>query len=257
MPKRKRKQTDNGFQENAEHAAAAAVDGSQENVKYKGVWKDGKRYRAAISTDSKRQYLGFFDTAKEAAQAFDRAAIEAGRPISKLNFLDQVPQDYKPKMKKLQSNNTIGYRGVYKNGTRFTAKIYQDGKQYHLGYFDATREAAIAYDLAAIQAKRSKSDLNFPDMIHVKKKINKKKKKQSGNGSRGGGLHGSKKKRRKVVPMMKVATKKKIKQSTTSMHSTRKMESNKLLVKKKSVFFHRGFQNGLHITREFPRIRTE
>ena len=63
-------------------------------------------------------------------------------------------------MKKLQSNNTIGYRGVYKNGTRFTAKIYIDGKQYHLGYFDGTREAAIAYDVAAIQYKQ-----NVPNLI--------------------------------------------------------------------------------------------
>jgi len=69
---------------------------------------------------------------------------------------------------------------VYKNGNRFTAKIYINGKQYHLGYFDATEKAAVAFDLAAIQAKRPISYLNFPDMIHhdVEKKISKKKKRK-------------------------------------------------------------------------------
>ena len=39
-------------------------------------------------------------------------------------------------------------------------------------------EVAIAFDLAAIQAKRPKSDRNFPDMIHVKKEIPKIKKRK-------------------------------------------------------------------------------
>ena len=47
-----------------------------------------------------------FDTPKEAAEAYDLAAIQAGRPTSKLNFLDQVPKKYKPKKKKLQSKTT-------------------------------------------------------------------------------------------------------------------------------------------------------
>ena len=75
---------------------------------------------------------------------------------------------YKPKMKKLKSTCTTGYRGVMKNGNRFKASICIGGR-LHLGTFDTTKEAAIAYDLAVIQAKCPKSDLNFPDMIHVKK----------------------------------------------------------------------------------------
>ena len=39
--------------------------------------------------------------------------------------------------------------------------------------FGTAKNAAEAYDLAAIQAKHSTSDLNFPDMIHLKKKIPK------------------------------------------------------------------------------------
>ena len=81
MPKRKRKKE----------------DGTKNNVKFKGITKRGKRFQASIRIDGKKQGLGTFDTSKEAAIAYDRAAIQAGRPTSKLNFLDQVPKNYKPK----------------------------------------------------------------------------------------------------------------------------------------------------------------
>ena len=154
MPKRKRKKE----------------DGTKKEVNYKGVRKDGKRFRAYIYIDGKQQGLGIFDTAKQAARAYDRAAMQAGKPPTTLNYQDKVPNFYKPKKKKMRSDNTIGYRGVAKRGNRFQAKIQIDGGRNHLGMFGTIKEAAIAFDLAAIQAKRPKSDLNFPDMIHVSKK---------------------------------------------------------------------------------------
>ena len=83
-----------------------------------------------------------------------------------------------PKRKKLRSNNTMGYRGVSKQGNRFTARIYIDGINHNLGSFGTTKEAAIAFDVAATHAKRPKSDLNFPDMIHVNEEVPKRKKKK-------------------------------------------------------------------------------
>ena len=145
---------------------------------YTGVSKSGKRFTAEIRIDGKTHYHGTFDTPKEAAEAYDLAAIEAGRPTSKLNFPDQVPKGYVPKRKKLRSNNTIGYRGVNKQGNRFEARIYTGGIQHYLGMFGTAKEAAIAYDVAATHAKRPKSDLNFPDMIHVKEEIPKRRKRK-------------------------------------------------------------------------------
>ena len=138
MPKRKRKK-DNG--------------GTKKEVKYKGVYKNGKRFGAQIFIDGKIYRPGTFDTPKEAAQAYDRAAIQAGRPTSKLNFLDQVPKKYKPKKKKLSSTNTTGFTGVSKSkGNRFQAYIRIGGKQQSIGVFDTAKEAAEAYDQAALQA---------------------------------------------------------------------------------------------------------
>ena len=112
MPKRKRKEE----------------DGSKDDVKFKGVYNIGERFRAGIKIDGKQQHIGTFDTTKEAAKVYNRVAIQAGRPISKLNFLGQVPKKYQPKKKKNRSNNTTGYRGIVVNmGNRFKAQIYIDG----------------------------------------------------------------------------------------------------------------------------------
>ena len=70
------------------------------------MYKSGEKFQATINIDSKLQYLGTFDTPKEAAQAFDHAAIQAGRRPSKLNFLDQVSKIYKPK-KKVQAGGVV------------------------------------------------------------------------------------------------------------------------------------------------------
>ena len=106
-----------------------------------------------------------FDTPKEAAEAYDRAAIQAGRPTSKLNFLDQVPKNYmyKPKKKKLKSTNTTGFTGLVKIGNRFRALIRIGDKRQSVGTFGTAKEAAEAYDQAALQAKFPRSELHFSD----------------------------------------------------------------------------------------------
>ena len=154
MPKRKRKKE----------------DGSKKEIKYKGVEKKGSgRYLARIHIDSKKQGIGTFDTPKEAAQAYDLAAIQAGCSTSKLNFLDQVPKDYKPKKKKLSSRNTTGFTGVIIDGktNRFQARIRIDGEQKQIGTFTKPRDAAMAYDEAIVENQLPWKKLNFPDGMPI------------------------------------------------------------------------------------------
>jgi hypothetical protein len=191
MPKRKRKNE----------------GGSKNKVKFKGVSKSGKRFRAVIRIDDKNHYHGTFDTRKEAAQAYDRAAIQAGRPTSKLNFLDQVPKNYKPKNKKLYSNNTTGFRGVNKQGNRFRAQITIGGKLQNIGYFGTAKEAAEAYDQAALQAKFPRSELNFS--YTPKEEVPKIKKRRVGNYKNKTGFNGVSKAGKKFVAQIRIDGKKK------------------------------------------------
>jgi hypothetical protein len=52
---------------------------------------------------------------------------------------------------KIQKSNTSGYKGVTKDRTKWRAMIRISGKRVHLGMFDDKRDAAIAYNRAAIK----------------------------------------------------------------------------------------------------------
>ena len=49
----------------------------------------------------------------------------------------------------LRRNNTTGYKGVSKRGSRYRAYVVVDGTQQHLGTFTTAEEAALAYNKAA------------------------------------------------------------------------------------------------------------
>ena len=152
---------------------------------YFGVTKTSSgKYEAKIRIDGNWKCLGSsYDTAKQAAKAYDKEAIKLRRPFSKLNFPKKAPVGYTPIQQALVSTNTVGYRGVYKNGKNFIARIKINGKKINLGTYDTAKEAAIAYDRAVLKANLSTSFLNFPDMVHnldVEPKRNKQKRSSTG-----------------------------------------------------------------------------
>jgi hypothetical protein len=57
-------------------------------------------------------------------------------------------------------NNTSGYRGVHRKGNMWRAMIYVSGKQIRLGTFKNIKDAASAYNAAAIQYHGEFASLN-------------------------------------------------------------------------------------------------
>lgn len=53
--------------------------------------------------------------------------------------------------KNKQSNNTSGYKGVFRQGNKWRACIRKDGHKYNLGNFACKHEAAKAYNEAALK----------------------------------------------------------------------------------------------------------
>ena len=147
-------------------------------------------YLSHVTVAGKTKNYGTYDTAEEAAKAYDAAAIKVGKPLARLNFPSKVPPGYTPTQRKLTARNTTGYRGVSKKTKwGYQASIKINGKQKYLGLFDTSKQAAVAYDCAAHKRGTSTSMLNFPtmknnlDVVVLERK--RKKHKLSSTGFRG------------------------------------------------------------------------
>lgn len=71
---------------------------------YKGVnfYKQTGRWRAYIASDKGRKWLGYFNTAEEAALAYDHAARERWGEFARTNF--PAPADQRPSIHKPDTN---------------------------------------------------------------------------------------------------------------------------------------------------------
>jgi hypothetical protein len=144
---------------------------SRNTTGYTGVYKIRERYRASICVGAKTEQLGTYDTSKEAAVAYDRAVIQHKFSSSKLNFPGGLSIDdeyyeelmHPKKKRRLDSRNTSGYTGVFKNGRRFQAQLSVSHQKQYLGSYATAKEAALAYDRAVVQHKLPSIKLNFPN----------------------------------------------------------------------------------------------
>jgi len=65
---------------------------------------------------------------------------------------------------RLRRDNTSGFKGVAwdRKGSSWRAYIRLDGRRHHLGFFATAKDAAFAYDRAAIDLHGEFGRLNFP-----------------------------------------------------------------------------------------------
>lgn len=62
------------------------------SVHYKGVYVNKNKFMAYITFNYKMHYLGVFNTAKEAAKAYDREAVKLHGDYARLNFPESLEQ---------------------------------------------------------------------------------------------------------------------------------------------------------------------
>jgi hypothetical protein len=125
----------------------------------------GERWKANIKIDGREHALGRFDTAQEAALAYDRRARGCGED-KPLNYASIKAAE--EAAAKAQAEYTLkhppqpkprppsGFHGVYAHHHRWQAQITYDGKKHHLGYFNTEQEAALTYDKEARQCGEEK-----------------------------------------------------------------------------------------------------
>lgn len=95
------------------------------------------------------RHIGIFDSAEDAALAFDFVARRTYGEFAVLNFPDRV--EAMPK-RRVQPTGVSGFRGVVPTrGGRWRAIIHRDNRQISLGTFDAPEAAAAARASALAQ----------------------------------------------------------------------------------------------------------
>lgn len=140
--------------------------------RYRGVFRDWDVSRltwlAQIQVQRRAYLLGRYATPREAAQAYDRAAVYYFGKGAKLNFPRSrpAPADVKTlrEYARAQHKKTTHskYRGVSRHSSgRWAASIGHQYRTIHLGVFRVEEDAAEAYDKAARRLHGSAAKLNF------------------------------------------------------------------------------------------------
>jgi len=129
-------------------------------------------FTAQIHINGKKIHIGIYDTPVKAANAYDEKAKEFHGEYAILNFGIKPSLPITEDHKEVIQNEIIsetGFYGVYKErktiyGKKYLAKIKVNKKVVPLGYFDDPKDAAIAYDSAAIIHFGQFARLNFKEI---------------------------------------------------------------------------------------------
>lgn len=132
--------------------------------KYNGVFKrkDRKNWSVSIYHNNKNIVIGDFKSEQDAARAYNIKALELyGENYEYFNNIENWREF---KIIPLKERTQSRYRGVrkFRNGS-WGANIGHKGKIKYLGCFKTEKEAAIAYNKAALELKGDKAKLNKID----------------------------------------------------------------------------------------------
>lgn len=122
-------------------------------------WRTTDQGYAVAMIDGKNTKLHRLIMNAEKGQFVDHISLDKlDNRTSNLRFADHAENKWnKPK----QANNTSGYKGVYRRGNKWVAKVVKHRKQYHFGQYDTPKEAAKAYDFGASKLFGDFAHLNF------------------------------------------------------------------------------------------------
>lgn len=71
----------------SQNAANKKVQNNKKSGRFKGVFKRGNKFRAMIGFNNKLIHLGTFSSDKEAAEAYNKKAIELFKEFAQLNII--------------------------------------------------------------------------------------------------------------------------------------------------------------------------
>jgi len=117
---------------------------------YKGISFRSRdnRWNSRIRFHDTTHHIGNFESPEEAARAYDFYAIKYHGEYACLNFPDDIKktiewfENYTPPA---QHNGTNEFRGVWRNGNKWSARITINGNRKYLGTFDTSQEAHNAF----------------------------------------------------------------------------------------------------------------
>lgn len=140
--------------------------------RYRGVARDDRvsrlKWLASIQVNRRGNMLGRYATEREAAQAYDRAAVHYFGKGAKLNLPKSrpCPADAKTLRAHARAEHKktthSKYRGVSRHSSgRWSASICHQYRNIFLGVFLVEEDAAEAYDRAARRLRGKEAKVNF------------------------------------------------------------------------------------------------